>query len=98
MRCISSAAAMVAACHAIGLPIRVGIHTGEVELVGDDVRGIAVHLAARVLGVAGPGEVLLTQTTADLVEGSGVTLEDAGEHELKGLAGARRLFRVASVG
>jgi class 3 adenylate cyclase len=95
-RAVRCATAMVAACDALGLPIRVGVHTGEVELVGDDVRGIAVHVAARVLAVAGAGEVLLTRTTADLVEGSGIPLEDAGEHELKGLAGARRLLRVAS--
>jgi class 3 adenylate cyclase len=87
---------MVAACDASGLPIRIGLHTGEVELVGDDVRGIAVHVTARVLGAAGAGEVLITQTTADLVEGSGVTLEDAGEHELKGIPSARRLYRVMS--
>ena len=95
-RAVRCATAMVAACDAMGLPIRVGVHTGEVELVGDDVRGIAVHVAARVLAAAGPGEVLLTQTTADLVEGSGIALEDAGEHELKGIAGARRLLRVAA--
>jgi class 3 adenylate cyclase len=93
VRCAST---MVAACDAMGLAIRVGVHTGEVELVGDDVRGIAVHVAARVLALAGPGQVLLTQTTADLVDGSGIALEDAGEHELKGISGARRLLRVAA--
>jgi class 3 adenylate cyclase len=95
-RAVRCASAMVDDSGAMGLPIRVGIHTGEIELVGDDVRGIAVHLAARVLGVARADEVLLTQTTADLVEGSGIELEDAGEHELKGIRGVRRLFRVAS--
>ena len=95
-RAVRAASAMVAACDAMGLAIRVGVHTGEVELVADDVRGIAVHVAARVLGIAGPGEVLLTQTTADLVDGSGIALEDAGEHELKGISGARRLLRVAA--
>jgi class 3 adenylate cyclase len=95
-RAVRGAAAMVAACDASGLQIRVGLHTGEIEQVGDDVRGIAVHIAARVLGAAGAGEVLMTQTTADLVEGSGVSLEDAGEHELKGLSSARRLYRVTS--
>jgi class 3 adenylate cyclase len=96
-RAVRCGGAMVATCDALGLPIRVGIHTGEVDLVGDDVRGIAVHLAARVLGAAGPGEILVTQTTAGLVEGSGLTLEDAGEHELKGITGARRLYRLKSV-
>jgi class 3 adenylate cyclase len=95
-RAVRAGSAMVAACDAMGLAIRVGVHTGEVELVADDVRGIAVHVAARVLASAGPGEVLLTQTTADLVDGSGIALEDAGEHELKGIAGARRLLRVAA--
>ena len=95
-RAVRCASAMVAACDAMGLAIRVGVHTGEVEVVGDDVRGIAVHVAARVLAAAGAGEVVLTQTTADLVEGSGIGLEDAGEHELKGIAGARRLLRVAA--
>jgi class 3 adenylate cyclase len=89
-RAVRCAAAMVAASHAMGIEIRAGVHTGEVEQVGDDIRGIAVHVAARVLGVAGPGEVLLTATTADLIEGSGVAVEDAGTHELKGLDGARR--------
>ena len=79
-----------------GLAIRVGIHTGEVEMVGPDARGLAVHAAARVMSVAGPGEVLVSSTTRDLVEGSGLILEDAGTHELKGIAGERRLFRVAA--
>ncbi len=97
-RAVRCASAMVAACDAMGLPIRVGVHTGEVELVGDDVRGIAVHVAARVLSIAGAGEVLLSQTTADLIEGSGIALEDAGEHVLKGIAGGRRLRRVTASG
>jgi class 3 adenylate cyclase len=95
-RAVRAASAMVAACDSMGLAIRVGVHTGEVELVGDDVRGIAVHVAARVLAAAEPREVLLTQTTADLVEGSGISLEAAGEHELKGITGTRRLLRVAA--
>ena len=61
----------------------------------DGPRGIAVHLAARVLGEAGSGEVLVSQTTQDLVEGSGLEFEDRGEHELKGIEGRRRLFAVA---
>ena len=85
---------MTRSVRAIGLEIRVGLHTGEVELVGDDVRGIAVHTAARVLAVAGPGEVLVSATTAGLLEGSGVVLEDAGVHELKGMPGSRQLFRL----
>ena len=97
-RAVRCAAAMVDASRAMGVAIRVGVHTGEVELVGDDVRGIAVHVAARVLALAGPDEVWLTTTTAELVEGSGLRLEDAGTHELKGLSGARQLWRVVDAG
>ena len=95
-RAVRCALAMVRSTQAIGVEIRVGIHTGEIEIVGDDVRGIAVHTAARVLGVAGRNEVLVSSTTADLVEGSGLAVEDAEEHELKGISGPRRLFRVAA--
>ena len=79
---------------AIGLEVRAGLNTGEIELVGDDVRGIAVHTAARVLALAGPGEVLVSSTTAGLLEGSGLVLEAAGVHELKGLTGVRQVFRI----
>ena len=96
-RAVSCAAAMVRSAKAMDLPIRVGVNTGEVEFVGDDVRGIAVHAAARMLDHAGPNEVLISTTTRDLLEGSAVTLEDAGTYELKGLTGARQLFRLASI-
>src|SRR4051812_11123758 len=79
--------ALVAAAEEIGVPIRVGIHTGEVEWVGDDVRGLAVHLCARVMAFAGAGDVLISATTAELATGSGLNLDDAGEHELKGVSG-----------
>jgi class 3 adenylate cyclase len=85
---------MTVSVRAIGLEIRVGIHTGEIELVGDDVRGIAVHTAARIVALAGPGEVLVSSTTGALLEGSGIELEDAGIHELKGLSGPRQVFRL----
>jgi class 3 adenylate cyclase len=91
-------AAMTRSAHEIGLPIRVGIHTGEVEYVGDDVRGVAVHAAARVMSLASADEVLLSSTTRDLVEGSGLDLEDAGTHELKGLSGPRQVFRLVVPG
>ncbi len=94
-RAVRCAGEMVRSTQAIGIEIRVGVHTGEVELVGDDVRGIAVHTAARVLALAGPGEVLVSSTTSGLLEGSGMALEDAGVHELKGLSGARQVFRLA---
>jgi class 3 adenylate cyclase len=93
-RAVRCGIAMVRTAGAIGLSIRVGIHTGEVEFVGGEARGLAVHAAARVMSVAGPDEVLVSSTTRDLLEGSGVVLEDAGAHELKGLPGVRRVSRV----
>ena len=88
-------AAMVRATEALGIQIRVGVHTGEVEFIADDVRGVAVHAAARVLSVAGPSEVVVSDTTNGLLEGSGLQFEDAGVHSLKGLSGRRQLFRLA---
>jgi class 3 adenylate cyclase len=93
-RAVQCAAEMTRSARAIDLEIRVGVHTGEIELVGDDVGGIAVHVAARVLALAGPNEVLVSSTTSGLLEGSGLILEDAGSHELKGLPGARQVFRL----
>jgi class 3 adenylate cyclase len=93
-RAVRCAAAMSRSARDLDLAIRVGIHTGEVEVVGGDVRGLAVHTAARLMSLAGPGEVLVSSTTRDLVEGSGLVLEDAGAHELKGLSGLRQAFRV----
>ncbi len=81
--------------HEVGLSIRVGVHTGEVELVGGDARGVAVHAAARVMSLAGADEILVSSTTHDLIEGSGLLLEDAGTHVLKGLSGHRLLFRLS---
>jgi class 3 adenylate cyclase len=78
----------------LGLEIRAGIHTGEVQMNGDDVRGIAVHVGARVGALAGAGEVLVSSTVRDLVAGSGLSFEDAGEHELKGVPDRWRLYRV----
>ena len=77
---------------AIGLEVRAGVHTGEIELMGDDVGGIAVHIGARVAATAGPGEVLVSSTVRDLVAGSGIEFDERGEHALKGLPGAWRLF------
>jgi len=85
---------MTRSADAAQLPIRIGIHTGEVEWVGGDVRGIAVHAAARILALAGPNEVLVSSTTSGLLEGSDLILEDAGVHELKGLSGTRQVFRL----
>ncbi|MFL5726964.1 MAG: adenylate/guanylate cyclase domain-containing protein [Chloroflexota bacterium] len=87
-------AEMVRAARAVGVQIRVGVHTGEVEFIDDNARGVAVHAAARVLAIAGPDEVLVSDTTRDLVEGSGLAFDDAGRHALKGLSGERQLYRL----
>jgi class 3 adenylate cyclase len=76
----------------LGLEIRAGLHTGECELAGDRVVGIAVHTGARVMAQAGPGEVLVSSTVKDLVAGSGLQFEDRGVHVLKGVPGEWRLF------
>ena len=94
-RAVRCGVAMTRSAERLGLAIRVGLHTGEVEFVGPDARGLAVHAAARVMSFAGPGEVLVSSTTKDLLEGSDLMLEDAGAHELKGIAGERHLFRLS---
>jgi class 3 adenylate cyclase len=78
----------------LGLQIRSGLHTGECELRGEDIGGIAVHTAARVSGMAGPEEVLVSRTVVDLVAGSGLEFSDRGDHELKGVPGTWKLFSV----
>ena len=97
-RAVRCAEAMGQAVANLGIAIRAGIHTGEVEFMGDNVRGLTVHEAARVAGVAMPGEVLVSATTKLLLAGSGLTFESAGVHELKGLGDARELFRLANPG
>jgi class 3 adenylate cyclase len=82
------------AIKAHGLEIRAGLHTGEVELLGDDVGGLAVHLGARVAGLANPSEVLVSSTVKDLVTGSGIEFAERGEHELKGVPGTWRIYVV----
>jgi class 3 adenylate cyclase len=76
----------------LGLEVRAGLHTGEVEIRGQDVGGIAVHIGARVAGLAGPGEVLVSRTVTDLVAGSGIEFVPHGEHVLKGVPGRWALF------
>jgi class 3 adenylate cyclase len=93
-RAIRSAKAISESVRALGLEIRAGLHTGEVELAGDAVRGIAVHTGARVAAHAGAGEVLVSQTVKDLVAGSGIEFDDRGAHELKGIPGEWRLYAV----
>ena len=95
-RAVRCATEMTAAVPELGLEIRAGLHTGEVEVVEDGVRGIAVHIGARVMSQAGPSEILVSSTVRDLSTGSGLTFEDAGEHELKGVPDRWRLYRVVS--
>jgi class 3 adenylate cyclase len=89
LRCASG---VIRSAARLGLAARAGIHTGEVELVGPDLRGVAVHLAARVMGAAEPGEVLVSATTRELVAGAGLEFEERGSFELKGISGPRTLF------
>ena len=94
-RAISAATAVRDSVRALDLEVRCGLHTGECELLADDdIGGIAVHIGARVGGLAGAGEVLVSSTVRDLVVGSGQTLTDRGEHDLKGVPGPWRLFAV----
>ena len=86
--------AIASAVMDLGFKIRAGLRTGEVESRGEDVSGMAVHVAARVAGLAGASEVLVSSTVKDLVTGSGITFKDRGEHELKGVPDAWRLFTV----
>jgi hypothetical protein len=95
-RAIASAEAIVSASRDLGIEIRSGVHTGEIELDGDDVAGIGVANGARIAAIAGPSEVVVSQTVRDLVVGAGASFEDAGEHELKGVPGRWRPFRVTS--
>jgi pimeloyl-ACP methyl ester carboxylesterase/class 3 adenylate cyclase len=94
-RGIRCAVAVNDAVRDLGLEVRAGVHTGECEQVGEKLGGIAVHIAARVSSAAGPGEVLVSQTVKDLVAGSGITFQDRGVHELKGVPDEWRLFAVS---
>jgi class 3 adenylate cyclase len=83
-----------AAMPTLGIEVRAGLHTGEIELDGDDVAGIAVAIGARVSSLAGPGEVMVSSTVKDLVVGSGIRFAERGEHLLKGVPDAWRLYAV----
>jgi pimeloyl-ACP methyl ester carboxylesterase len=96
-RAISSATAIRNRVRDLGLEIRAGLHTGECELLADDdVGGLAVHIGARISGLAGPSEVLVSSTVRDLIVGSGQALTDRGEHDLKGVPGPWRIYAVAT--
>jgi class 3 adenylate cyclase len=93
-RAIRCASAFTTALQPLGLEVRAGVHTGEIELRGPDIAGIGVHIGQRVSAVAATGEVLVSRTVVDLVTGSGIEFEDRGEHDLKGVPGAWHLFAV----
>jgi class 3 adenylate cyclase len=93
-RAIRCTAAIAEAVRRLGIEVRSGLHTGEVELRGEDVGGIAVNLAARVVAEARPNEILVSSTVKDLVVGSGIEFDDRGSHALKGVPGEWRLYAV----
>ena len=93
-RAIRCAVSAVEAVRGLGMEIRAGIHTGEVEVSDGALQGIAVHIGSRVSGLAAPNEVLVSRTVADLVAGSGIVLAERGEHALKGVPGTWQLYAV----
>ena len=93
-RAIRCAASVAEAMGTLGLQVRAGLHTGELEVMGDDLGGLALHIASRVMSHAGPNEVLVSGTVKDLVVGSGIDFEDRGERELRGVPGEWRLYAV----
>lgn len=95
-RGVRCARAMIDAVGILDIPIRAGLHTGEVAIAGGQARGLAVHAASRVSALAGTGEVLVSSTTRDLLDGSDLSFVSRGDHELKGLAGARTIYALES--
>jgi pimeloyl-ACP methyl ester carboxylesterase/class 3 adenylate cyclase len=95
-RAIHCAQSIVTALRPLGISIRIGIHTGEVEFVDDDLKGIAVHITSRVAGLAGADDIVVSRTIKDLVAGSGISFDDFGTHELKGLPDTWQLYRVSN--
>jgi class 3 adenylate cyclase len=95
-RAIRCARAICDAASDLGMEVRVGLHTGEIEVRGDDIGGVAVHIGSRVSAVAQASEIMVSSTVKDLVAGSGITFEDRGEHELKGVPDSWRLFAVSA--
>ena len=93
-RAVRCAQAICEEVQSLGIEVRAGLHTGEIELRGADIGGIAVHIGQRVSALAGPGEVLVSSTVKDLVAGSGITFSDRGSHVLKGVPDEWRVFAV----
>src|SRR3989454_10339794 len=96
-RAVRCAVAIRDQLRAYGIEVRAGLHTGECERMGDNIGGLAVNIGSRVASLAGAGEVLASSTVKDLVSGSGIVFDDRGLHELKGVPGEWRVFRVAGV-
>jgi class 3 adenylate cyclase len=97
-RGVRCAQAITTATRELGLDVRVGLHAGEVEHRGGGVSGIAVHIGQRISSLAGPGEILVSRTVADLVAGSSLQFEDRGEHRLKGVPNEWRVYAVTDTG
>jgi class 3 adenylate cyclase len=93
-RAVRCAQAILKAGRDLDIEIRAGVHTGEVELRGPDIGGIAVHIGQRISGLASPGEVLVSRTVTELVAGSGLEFDDRGEQALKGVPGTWKIFAV----
>jgi class 3 adenylate cyclase len=91
-RAIACALAICGTSHALGIEVRAGVHTGEVEVSAGDVRGLAVHLAARIMDAAGPGEVFVSATSRELASGAGMEFIDRGSREFKGISGLRQIY------
>jgi class 3 adenylate cyclase len=96
-RAIRCAVALREATRDLGLTTRAAVHTGEVEVADEDIHGLTVHEAARILAAAGPGEIFVSATTTELARDAGLDFEDRGEHDLRGLEGARHLYAVRGV-
>ena len=94
-RAIRCGQAIIDATRALGIELRMGLHTGECEVRGDDLGGLAVHIAARIGSLASPNEVLVSRTVKDLVVGSGIEFNDRGGHVLKGVPGIWKLYAVS---
>ena len=95
-RAIRAACAIVSRVRELGLDLRAGLHTGECEVMGPKLSGIAVHVGARVAALAAPGEVLVSSTVKDLVAGSGLRFRELGAHQLKGVPGEWHIYSVES--
>jgi class 3 adenylate cyclase len=91
-RAIRCALGLIAAASKVGLEIRAGVHTGEVEFADEDLRGLAVHLAARIMDAADPGTTLVSGTTRELTIGAGIEFADRGSHAFKGISEQRRIY------